>query len=175
KSGHELFFFIQEDIEKLRKSLSEPQSMAVIMAAQNASTWINEYMNQWLDEKNPADTLSQSVPNNITSEMGLALLDVADVIRPYPEVIHYLQQVTEDDFLDKLVKFDGGQETKDAINSYLGIYGMRCSGEIDITKARWLEKPATLIPMILNNIKNFEPNASKRIFEKGRQAALEKE
>ena len=54
-------------------------------------SWINEKMKEWLGEKNVADTLSQSVPNNITSEMGLALLDVADVIRPYPEVIEYLQ------------------------------------------------------------------------------------
>ena len=47
--------------------------------------------------------------------MGLALLDVADVIRPYPEVIDYLQHVKDDNFLDELVKFDGGQETQDAI------------------------------------------------------------
>jgi phosphoenolpyruvate synthase/pyruvate phosphate dikinase len=78
-------------------------------------SWINEKMNEWLGEKNAADTLSQSVPNNITSEMGLALLDVADVIRPYPEVIEYLQQVKDDNFLDELVQFEGGQETRDAI------------------------------------------------------------
>ena len=89
----------------------------VFMAAINASSWINEKMNEWLGEKNAADTLSQSVPNNITSEMGLALLDVADVIRPYPEVIDYLQHVKDDNFLDELVKFEGGQETQDAINS----------------------------------------------------------
>ena len=47
-------------------------------------------MMDWLGEKNVADTLSQSVPNNITSEMGLELLDVADVIRPHPEVIRLL-------------------------------------------------------------------------------------
>ncbi|TQS71838.1 phosphoenolpyruvate synthase [Ornithinibacillus gellani] len=175
KSGTELFNFIQEDIEKLRNSLSESQSMSVIMAAQNASSWMNEKMNQWLGEINSADALSQSVPNNITSEMGLALLDVADVIRPYPEIIDYLQQVTEEDFLEEIVQFDGGQEAKDAIYLFLRIYGMRCSGEIDITKERWLEKPATLIPMILNNIKNFEPHASKRIFENGQHVALTKE
>ncbi|HEX9058911.1 MAG TPA: PEP-utilizing enzyme, partial [Clostridia bacterium] len=119
--------------------------------------------------------LSQSVPNNITSEMGLALMDVADVIRPYPEVIDYLQNVKDDNFLDELVKFDGGQKIQDAINVYLNKYGMRCSGEIDITKLRWSEKPAALIPMILNNIKSFEPGASQRKFEQGRQEALEKE
>jgi pyruvate,water dikinase len=126
--------------------------------------------------------------------MGLELLDVADVIRPYPEVIDYLQQVLErnqaaklktpegpllnikaDNFLDELDKFDGGQEVRDAIYAYLNKYGMRCAGEIDITKTRWSEKPTTLVPMILSNIKNFEPNESKRKFEQGRQEALKKE
>ncbi|MEY9869352.1 phosphoenolpyruvate synthase/pyruvate phosphate dikinase [Peribacillus sp. B2I2] len=175
KLGSDLFDFILEDIQILKKILFDPQSSAVFMAAIDASSWINENMNEWLGEKNAADTLSQSVPNNITSEMGLALLEVADVIRPYPEVIDYLQHVKDDNFLDELVKFDGGQETQDAIYDYLSKYGMRCTGEIDITKTRWSEKPTTLVPVILSNIKNFEPNASNRKFEQGRQEALIKE
>ncbi|WP_419883325.1 phosphoenolpyruvate synthase [Peribacillus sp. B-H-3] len=175
KSGSDLFEFILEDIQELKKILFDPQSSAVFMAAINASTWINEKMNEWLGEKNAADTLSQSVSNNITSEMGLALLDVADVIRPYPEVIDYLHQVNDDNFLDELVKFDGGKEARDAYNAFLSKYGMRCAGEIDITKTRWSEKPITLVPMILSNIKNFDPNAGKCKFEQGRHAALKKE
>ncbi|MDN4072879.1 phosphoenolpyruvate synthase [Fictibacillus terranigra] len=175
KSGSDLFDFILEDIKELKKILFDPQSTAVFMTAINASHWINEKMNKWLGEKNAADTLSQSVPNNITSEMGLALLDVADVIRPYPEIIDYLQHVKDENFLDELVKFDDGKETQDAIYDYLIKYGMRCPGEIDITKTRWSEKPITLVPMILSNIKNFEPNASNRKFEQGRQEALKKE
>ena len=175
KSGSDLFDFMLEDIQQLKKILFDPQSSGVFMAAMDASSWVNEKMNKWLGEKSVADTLSQSVPNNITSEMGLALLDVADVIRPYPEVIEYLQHVKDDNFLDELVKFDGGQETQDAIYAYLNKYGMRCVGEIDITKTRWSEKPTTLVPMILSNIKNFEPNASVRKFDQGRQEALKKE
>ncbi|WJE83174.1 phosphoenolpyruvate synthase [Bacillus sp. DX3.1] len=175
KLGSDLFDFILEDIQILKKILFDPQSSAVFMAAIDASSWINENMNEWLGEKNAADTLSQSVPNNITSEMGLALLDVADVIRPYPEVIDYLQHVKDNNFLDELVTFEGGEKTRDAIYTYLDKYGMRCSGEIDITKTRWIEKPNTIIPMILNNIKDFEPNAGKRKFEQGLQEALKKE
>jgi pyruvate,water dikinase len=107
--------------------------------------------------------------------MGLALLDVADVIRPYPQVIDYLQHVKDDNFLDELVKFDGGQQTQNAIYAYLNKYGMRCAGEIDITRTRWSEKPTALVPLILINIKNFEPGESKRRFEQGRQEALKKE
>ncbi|MEK4350866.1 phosphoenolpyruvate synthase [Paenibacillus sp. FSL R5-0475] len=175
KSGADLFDFILEDLQELKKFLSDPQSTKVFMTAMNASSWINEKMYEWLGEKNAADMLSQSVPNNITSEMGLALLDVADVIRPYPEIVDYLQHVKDDGFLDKLVKFDGGQATQDAIYAYLNKFGMRCAGEIDISRTRWSEKPITLVRMILSNIKNFEPNAGNRKFEQGRQEALEKE
>lgn len=173
KSGADLFGFILEDIQELRRVLFE--GMSVIIAAQDATTWINEKMNEWLGEINAADTLSQSVPNNITSEMGLALLDVADAIRPYPEVIDYLRHVKNDNFLDELINVEGGQKAKDVITAYLNKYGMRCAGEIDITRSRWSEKPTTLIPMILGNIKNFEPNASQKKFEQGRKEALEKE
>ncbi|MBU5347307.1 phosphoenolpyruvate synthase [Paenibacillus lautus] len=175
KSGSDLFDFILEDIQELKKILFDPQSSSVFMAAMNASSWINEKMNEWLGEKNAADTLSQSVPHNITSEMGLALLDVADAIRPHPKVIDYLQHVKDDNFLDELVKLDGGQESLDAILDFLDKYGMRCAGEIDITRTRWSEKPSTLIPLILGNIKNFEPNESVRKFENGQQEALKKE
>ncbi|HWP97331.1 MAG TPA: phosphoenolpyruvate synthase [Syntrophomonadaceae bacterium] len=175
KSGADLFDFILEDIQELKKILFDPQSSGVFMAAMDASSWINEKMNEWLGEKNAVDTLSQSVPNNITSEMGLELLNVADVIRPYPEVIDYLRHVKDDYFLDELVKFDGGRETQDAIYAYLSKYGMRCAGEIDITKTRWSEKPTILVPIILSNIKTSEPNASNRKFEQGRRVALKKE
>ncbi|MDD4569139.1 MAG: hypothetical protein PHE70_03310 [Tepidanaerobacteraceae bacterium] len=124
KSGTDLLDFILEDIQQLKKILFDPQSSDVIMAAFDASVWINEKMEKWLGEKNVADTLSQSVPNNITSKMGLELLDVADVIRPYPEVIEYLQHVKYDNFLEKIVKLDGGKETQDAILSYIDKYGM---------------------------------------------------
>ncbi|MBD8499521.1 phosphoenolpyruvate synthase [Paenibacillus arenosi] len=175
KSGSALFDFILEDIQQLKKFLFDPQSLGVIMTAMNASAWINENMNEWLGEKGAADTISQSVPNNITSEMGLALLDVADVIRPFRDVIDYLQHVNVDIGEDELVKIEGGQESLDAIHAYLNIFGMRCAGEIDITRTRWSEKPSTLVPMILSNIKNFEPNASKRKFEQGRVEAVNKE
>jgi rifampicin phosphotransferase len=175
KSGMELFNFIRDDIQELRRILFDPQSSVVIMGAMEASSWINEKMNQWLGEINAADSLSQSVPNNITSEMGLELMDVADVIRPYPEVIKYLERIRDDNFLDGLDRYEGGQEAREAIHAFLNKYGMRCAGEIDLTRTRWIEEPLTLVPLILNNIKHFEPHASKRLFEQGQRVAMKKE
>jgi len=175
KSGSALLDFILADIQELKRILFDPQSHQVFMAAMEATWWLNDQLQAWLGEKNAADTLTQSVPHNVTSEMGLALLDVADVIRPYPDVVAFLQHVEDEGFLDELVKLAGGREARDAIRAYLDKYGMRCVGEIDITKPRWSEHPTTLVPMILGNIKNFEPGAGERRFEQGRQEAWKKE
>ncbi len=90
-------------------------------------------------------------------------------------MVAFLQHVEDESFLDELPTLAGGREARDAIRVYLDKYGMRCVGEIDITEPRWSERPTTLVPMILGNIKNFEPGVGKRRFEQGRQKAWKKE
>jgi rifampicin phosphotransferase len=175
KSGTALLDFIREDVQELKRVLFTPQNLQVIRAGMQSTEWLNEHLQAWLGEKNVADTLSQSAPGNVTAEMGLALLDVADVIRPHPGVVAFLRHVEDENFLDVLPTLEGGREARDAIQAYLDKYGMRCVGEIDITKPRWSERPTTLVPMILGNIKNFEPGAGERRFEQGLRKAREKE
>jgi phosphoenolpyruvate synthase/pyruvate phosphate dikinase len=176
RSGPALLDFIQADMQELRRILFDRRSYQVFMTAIEATWWLNEHVQTWLGEKNVADVLTQSVPNNVTSEMGLALLDVADAIRPHPEVVAYLESVLDDGFLDRdeLSSIPGAPEAREAIRDWLDRYGMRCVGEIDITRPRWSERPSTLLPMLLGNINNFEPGAGKRRFEVGRQEALNK-
>jgi phosphoenolpyruvate synthase/pyruvate phosphate dikinase len=175
KSGSELFDFILVDIQELKRILFDPRSHQVFMEAIEATRWLNEQLEEWLGEKNGADVLTQSVPHNVTSEMGLALLDVADVIRPYPEVVAFLQDVEGEGFLDELGTLAGGREAAETIRAFLDKYGMRCVGEIDITRPRWSERPSALLPVVLSNIRNFEPGAGERLFERGRQEAWDKE
>ena len=175
KSGSALLDFILADVQELKRVLFDPQSHQAIMAGIEATWWLNEQLQAWLGEKNAADTLTRSVSHNVTSEMGLALLDVADVVRPHPEVVTFLQHVEDDGFLDELPTFAGGREARDAIRAWLDAYGMRCAGEIDITRPRWSERPTMLVPLLLRNIKNFEPGAGERRFEQGRQEAWQNE
>ncbi|KAB7834789.1 rifamycin-inactivating phosphotransferase [Streptomyces mobaraensis] len=180
KTGPALFDFLLEAFEEHKRVLTDPLSMRVIMAGMEATWWLNDKLREWLGEKSAADTLTLSAPGNVTSEMGLALLDVADEIRPRPEVVAFLrgvkaQDAEDGDFLDELPKLPGGTEARDAIVAYLDRYGMRCVGEIDITRPRWRERPATLVPVILDSVGNFEPGAAGRRFEEGRRKAEEKE
>ncbi|WP_405984006.1 rifamycin-inactivating phosphotransferase [Streptomyces sp. NBC_00872] len=175
KTGPALFDFLLEAFEEHKRVLGDPLNIQVIMAGMEATWWLNDKLHEWLGEKNAADTLTLSVPDNVTSEMGLALLDVADVIRPQPEVVAFLRGVENEGFLDELPKLAGGTEARDAIEAYLDRYGMRCVGEIDITRPRWRERPSTLVPVILDNVRNFGPGAAGRRFEQGRQKARQKE
>jgi rifampicin phosphotransferase len=190
KTGPALFDFLMDAFEEHKRVLGDPLNHQAIMAGMEATWWLNDKLREWLGEKNAADTLTLSAPGNITSEMGLALLDVADVIRPRSEVVAFLRRVQDESvraegfpdesfqdegFLDELAKLAGGAEVRDAMAAYLDRYGMRCVGEIDITRPRWRERPTTLVPVILDNVRNFEPGAAERRFEQGRRKAREKE
>ncbi|MFD0689810.1 rifamycin-inactivating phosphotransferase [Actinomadura fibrosa] len=179
-SGPALLDFIVADLAELKRILFAPRSHQAIMASMEATWWLNDHLEEWLGETNAADALAQSVPHNVTSEMGLALLDVADTIRPHAEVVAFLERVADerrkgDGFLDELAGLPGGPEARAAIRDYLDRYGMRCAGEIDITRTRWSEEPATLVPTLLGNIRNFEPGAGARRFAEGREESLRKE
>ena len=176
RTGAALLDFIIADIPERRRLEFDPRSLQAVMAGIDAARWLNEHLQQWLGERNAADALAQSVPNNVTSEMGLALLDVADAIRPHPAVVAFLERVGGDDaFLDALPALPGGREARDAIAGWLDRYGMRGIGEIDVTRPRWRERPSMLLPMLLGNVRHFAPGESARRFERGRRESLRKE
>ncbi|NLT55111.1 MAG: phosphoenolpyruvate synthase [Actinomycetales bacterium] len=194
-TGPPLFDVLRTAFEEHRRLLGDPLSMRVIMAGMEATWWLNDRLHEWLGERNAADTLTLSAPHNVTSEMGLALLDVADVIRPHPQVVEFLQRLVDESsrddaprnagspdessrdesFLAELPRLAGGAEARVAIEAWLTRYGMRCVGEIDITRPRWSERPTTLVPLILDDIRLFEPGAAARRFEQGLQRAEAKE
>ncbi|WP_224389746.1 rifamycin-inactivating phosphotransferase [Pseudonocardia sp. ICBG1293] len=167
--GPELFTAVREDIPELRARLNNPRSTRVFMTAMDAAYWIDEHVGEWLGER-PSDALTRSAPDNVTSQMGLALLDVADAIRPFPAAVALLRGAG-DDVLEMLPSVEGGTVARDAILGWLDDYGARCVGEIDISRPRWHERPAALVPLILGHIDTEEPGAGRRRFDRGRREA----
>lgn len=174
-SGEDLCDFILQDYKRSLEAMANPQSTAAFMVGMLAANWINKNIEKWLGEKGAADVLSQSVNNNVTSEMGLELLDVADAVRQYPSVIEYFHHARNETFFEDLAGLEGGEAGSKTMQEYLEKYGMRCSAEIDITRPRWSEQPTALIPMILGNIRNFEQGAHRIKFEQGLKEAKDKE
>jgi pyruvate,water dikinase len=103
--------------------------------------------------------------------MGLALGDVADVVRAHPGAIDRLRAATDETFDRDLREIAGGEEVHRAFRAFLDRYGMRCTGEIDITRPRWREAPTQLIPAIEGHLRGGAPGQHRRDFASGKVEA----
>lgn len=172
-SGDEVFAAVLADVQQLGKDVTDPHSMAVVCVGMYALSWINRKMKKWLGVEAAGDTFVHSVGNDVTSTMGLALLDVADAVRAHPAVLAALPQLTDASFFADLSSVPGGDEVGRLLRDFLEAYGMRCSGEIDVTRPRWSEAPSTLVPVILSTIRNLEPDARRAHVERSRRETEE--
>lgn len=172
-----------ERIQRIRQSMGEmPKVLLKIasfwIAGVLASGSLTKKLKKQAGEKESAYLLSQlnkSLPGNVTTELGLELGDLADTARKYPEVIDYLEKANSSSFYEELLKVYGGLEFKQELDDFLEKYGMRCTGEIDITKPRWNEDPTQLIASIISNIRTASPNEHREKFNQGKIEAEQTE
>ena len=126
---------------------------------------------KWLGDAAELASISKSPPGNVTTEMGLALGDAADVVRNHPAVIEYLKHARNATFFDGLKAVAGGEEVSAVLLNFLERYGMRGTGEIDITRPRWREAPTQLVPAILGHIAGVKPGQHRLDFLAGKVEA----
>ncbi|CVK19428.1 phosphoenolpyruvate synthase [Sporomusa sphaeroides] len=119
------------------------------------------------------DLLNKSLPGNVTSEMGLALGDLADKVRDLPDVQEYLKVAEDQSFFSRLDEVPGGRQCKAEFAAFIDKYGMRCPGEIDITTPRWYETPTRLTSAIFSNIQSLKPGEHRERFARGEKEAAE--
>ncbi|MBA4495198.1 phosphoenolpyruvate synthase [Paenactinomyces guangxiensis] len=122
---------------------------------------------RWLGDDREIPLLNRSLPGNVTSEMGLALGDLADIAGKYPEVTAYLPRAEDQTFYEGLREVANGEVFASAFKQFIDKYGMRCPGEIDITKPRWRESPTMLVPAILSHLQTGQPGEHRLKFQQG--------
>ena len=158
---------IANDHKALLGIIYDPVCFGAIMAVQTLSEKLNKTGKILTGEDNIVSNLSKSVKDNVTSEMGLALSDIADVIRESQAVIRYLENCGLDFRMEDLQELPGGEQAAKALTDFLDKYGMRCTGEIDITNLRFRENPSGLIAVILTNVRTLPAGHGKTVFDKG--------
>jgi pyruvate,water dikinase len=166
KSGVELIEAIVQDAGLLlynlfRYGLSRPLTGILSLSV------LRKLTNKWLGEEVDLHLLNKSLPGNITSEMGLEMGDLADIVRKYPQVYSYLETAKNETFFTGLEGVLGGAEFAKNFQSFLNRFGMRCSGEIDITQPRWEEKPTLLVSGILSHIRSVGEGEHRKNFAEG--------
>ena len=166
-SGTDVLDAIEKDQSRLMDVIYDATGFGAVLATQYAIGQIDRLGKQLTGEPNLSNRLSKSVEHNVSSEMGLALNEVSDLIRDYPEVVSYLEQSGADFTLEELSTISGGEIVARALDNFLQRYGMRATGEIDITKTRFNENPAELIPTILSNIRSLPVGHGRASFRQG--------
>jgi pyruvate,water dikinase len=122
---------------------------------------------RWLGDAAELGDIARAPRGNVTTEMGLALGDLADVVRAHPHALERLREADDTTLVSSLDGVAGGAEVRRAIESFLERYGMRGTGEIDLTRPRWREAPTQLIPAIESHRKSGSPGEHRRAFLDG--------
>jgi rifampicin phosphotransferase len=175
----ESYIFSSSGADRIRRIKESMGSMApnvvlriavYFMAGILSAGSLEKILKKKFGDKESACILSQlgkSLPGNVTTELGLRVGDLADAARKYPEVIDYLKKADNETFFEGLLKVRGGAEFKIQLEEFLNEYGMRCAGEIDMTKPRWYEEPMQLVPSILSNISTSSTGEHREKFRQG--------
>ena len=96
--------------------------------------------------------LNRGLVGNVTTDMDLAIGDLADVARAHPDVRTCIQGTEPSEILEKLEDLKGGKHFLEAFQSFLDEYGFRANSEINIAQPRWHESPEPVLQMIRGNL-----------------------
>lgn len=167
-SGREVVEFIIGDMKELMKDLMDPEGFGPLLVSFYQTKSIDKAGRELLGQDNISSSVSKWLRVNITSEMGVAVSHIADAARAFPEVVNYLETAGDAFNLDDLRKLQGGEMAAKEFEIFFTKYGMRCPGEIDITKPRFVEAPSKILSSVLAEIKLPEGYAMKK-FEQGKR------
>lgn len=119
---------------------------------------------KWLWDTNEIDAIGKAPEWNVTTEMWLVIWDMADIVSKNDILREYLENGEYDNFWKDIERTKWWKEFSELFHQFLKKYGMRCSGEIDITHPRWKDQPMQVVSLILNSAKNTDLNQHRDDF-----------
>ncbi|MFC7202146.1 PEP/pyruvate-binding domain-containing protein [Haloferax namakaokahaiae] len=109
------------------------------------------------------DEIGKGFDTELVTQMNQRLGDIADLARASPGVRDALRN---DASLAELESVAGGPEFTRALDDFLADFGHRGSGEIDLSRPRWNDDPATLLRTVRSNLERTESGTHRDHFER---------
>jgi rifampicin phosphotransferase len=120
---------------------------------------------RWADEvRGDVDAIMRGLPGNVTTQMDLAVGDLADLLRPHPELAALLEARPWAEARASLPQVAGGAELAKALDAFLSRYGNRAASEIDVSRPRWHDDPSLLV-RVMTGGRSREAGAHRRHHE----------
>jgi len=116
--------------------------------------------------------IARGLPNNVTTEMDLILWQTSKTMRSDPQSLDAFKTATAEELAAAYLDGSLPVTAQEAIAVFMGRYGARGPGEIDIGRSRWRENPTHVMNVLQSYLKIEEPDmAPDVVFERGAQAA----
>jgi pyruvate,water dikinase len=118
--------------------------------------------------------ITRGLPNNVTTEMDLALWDVARAIGAEPGSRTRFEVSDAHALAADLLERRLPRAALAPLERFLARYGMRGVGEIDLGRTRWREDPTPLIQAVRSYLRIEDPvQAPDAVFARGAASAEE--
>ena len=118
--------------------------------------------------------ISRGMPDNVTTEMDLALWDTAQILRSDAHSRIQFESSSADELAKCYLAGTLPPAAQKAVIDFLARYGARGLGEIDIGRQRWDENPFHILQILQSYLSIDDPSmAPDAVFERGAQAAQE--
>jgi pyruvate,water dikinase len=117
--------------------------------------------------------VTRGLPNNVTTEMDLALWKTATEIRADAESASEFDASDASTLARRYMSGTLPSAAQTAIARFMDKYGMRGVGEIDFGQPRWREDPTPIMHTLQSYLNIDAASAPDVVFAKGQKAALE--
>jgi phosphohistidine swiveling domain-containing protein len=114
----------------------------------------------------------RSLPYNPTTEMDLALWNVAQRVRGDREVQALLQEISPEQLAARYREDTLPPVLQQGLKEFLRVYGHRAVAEIDLGLPRWSEDPSHILGVLANYLQMKDPNLASDVqFRRGAKEA----
>jgi rifampicin phosphotransferase len=114
---------------------------------------------------------TRGLPQNVTTEMDLALWETASTIKADPTSLDLFTGSDASVLAARFLEGTLPAAAQNVIAHFMDQYGMRGLGEIDFGQPRWRENPTPVMQTIKSYLQIAEDSAPDILFARGRKAA----
>jgi pyruvate,water dikinase len=145
-----------------------PEFIPVFGPSMGALTLLNKIAGE---QRTLALEVTRGLPDNVTTEMDLALWKTATAIRADAPSASVFRETSAQALAQEYLSGRLPPAAQTAIARFMDQYGMRGTGEIDFGQPRWREDPAPLMQALQSYLQIEPDSAPDAAFARGEQAA----
>ena len=168
------FELLGETIELMREKIQGvfrfvlPQFLPIMGPGMGSLTLLTKLAGQ---RQELALKITRGLPNNVTTQMDLALWAIAVRINENSSAAGQFQALPASELASRFLAGDLPDSITNPIGGFLQEYGVRGVGEIDIGRARWREDPTPVFQTLQSYLRIPQESAPDMIFRRGERSA----